>query len=192
MQNVAEASLYLIPVFWLAWLAIWIAASWGVKRTRTPEPLRDALVNRAPVVLGAAMLAAPGWLPDALTGRSLWGPDGPAFGTLLVFAGLVFAVWARWHLGRNWSGTVAVKEGHTLITSGPYRWVRHPIYSGMVLALFGTALAIGQPRGFIGAGLILLGFVIKLLGEEARMRDTFPLEYDAYCRRTARLIPGVF
>jgi protein-S-isoprenylcysteine O-methyltransferase Ste14 len=60
------------------------------------------------------------------------------------------------------------------------------------LALFGTALAIGEPRGFIGAGLILLGFMIKLLGEEARMRGTFPAEYDAYCRRTARLIPGVF
>jgi protein-S-isoprenylcysteine O-methyltransferase Ste14 len=192
MQPLAQASLYLIPVFWLAWLAIWIGASWGVKRTRTREPFRDAVVNRTPVVLGAAMLAAPGWLPEVLTQRFLWGPDGPAFGTLLVFAGLAFALWARWHLGRNWSSTVAVKEGHTLITSGPYRWVRHPIYSGVVLALFGTALAIGEPRGFIGAGLILLGFVIKLLGEEARMRGTFPSEYDAYCRRTARLIPGVF
>jgi protein-S-isoprenylcysteine O-methyltransferase Ste14 len=192
MSAFAQASLYLIPVFWLAWLAVWIAASWSVKRTQTREPLRNALVNRTPVVLGAAMLAAPGWLPNALTGRFLSGPDGPASGTLLVFAGLAFAIWARWHLGRNWSSTVAVKEGHTLITSGPYSRVRHPIYSGMVLALFGTALAIGEPRGFIGAGLILSGFVIKLLGEEARMRDTFPRAYDAYCRRTARLIPGVF
>lgn len=192
MQPLAQTSHYLIPVFWLAWLAIWIAASWGVKRTRTPEPLGDALVNRTPVLFGAAMLAAPGWLPDMLTQRFLWGPDGPAFGTLLVLAGLAFALWARWHIGRNWSSTVAVKESHTLITTGPYRWVRHPIYSGMVLALFGTAMAIGEARGFIGAGLVLLGFVIKLLGEEARMRDTFPAEYDAYCRRTARLLPGVF
>jgi protein-S-isoprenylcysteine O-methyltransferase Ste14 len=192
MSALAEASRHLIPAFWFIWLAIWIAASWSVKRTQMPEPLRQALANRIPVLLGAVMLMAPGWLPDALTGRFLWGPDGPALGTLLVFAGLAFAMWARWHLGRNWSGTVTVKEGHTLIQSGPYRWVRHPIYSGMVLALFGTALAIGEPRGFIGAGLILLGFVVKLLVEEARMRDTFPREYDNYCRRTARLIPGVF
>src|SRR5215470_11475713 len=140
MNGIAEASLYLIPVFWLVWLAIWIAASWRVKRTRTREPLRDAFVNRTPVVIGAAMLAAPGWLPDVLIQRFLWGPGGPAFGTLLVIAGLAFALWARWHLGRNWSSTVVVKQDHTLITTGPYRWVRHPIYSGMVLALFGTAL----------------------------------------------------
>jgi protein-S-isoprenylcysteine O-methyltransferase Ste14 len=192
MQQLAQASLYLIPALWLVWLAIWIAASRGVKRTRTAEPLREALANRIPVGLGAAMLASPAWLPDALTGRFLWGPDGPALGTLLVFAGLSFAIWARWHLGRNWSSTVVVKEGHTLIASGPYRWVRHPIYSGMVVALFGTAWALGEPRGFLGAGLILFGFVIKLLAEEARMRDAFPLSYDDYCRRTARLIPGVF
>lgn len=192
MQQLAQASPYLIPVFWLVWLAIWIGASWGVKRTRTREPWRDALANRTPVVLGAAMLAASGWLPDVLTHRFFWGPNGPTFGTVLVLAGLAFAVSARWHLGSNWSSTVAVKQDHTLITTGPYSRVRHPIYSGMVLALFGTALAIGEPRGFIGVGLILLGFVIKLLGEEARMRDTFPQAYDAYCRRTARLIPGVF
>jgi protein-S-isoprenylcysteine O-methyltransferase Ste14 len=192
MEPLAEASRYLIPVFWLAWLAIWMAAALGVKRTRTREPLRDALINRIPVLLGVVVLVAPNRLPEALTRRFLWGPDGPALGVLLVLAGLAFAIWARWHLGRNWSSTVAVKQDHTLIQSGPYRWIRHPIYSGMVLALFGTALAIGEPRGFLGAGLILLGFVIKLLGEEARMRDTFPLAYDAYCRRTARLIPGVF
>jgi protein-S-isoprenylcysteine O-methyltransferase Ste14 len=192
MEPLAEASRYLIPVFWLIWLAIWMTAALSVKRTRTREPLRDALINRVPVLLGTMMLVAPNRLPEALTRRFLWGPDGPAWGVLLVLAGLAFAIWARWHLGRNWSSTVTVKQDHTLIQSGPYRWVRHPIYSGMVLALFGTALAIGEPRGFLGAGLILLGFVIKLLGEEARMRDTFPSAYDAYCRRTARLIPGVF
>ncbi|HWB48878.1 MAG TPA: isoprenylcysteine carboxylmethyltransferase family protein [Stellaceae bacterium] len=192
MDRLAYASLYLIPAFWVTWLAIWLAGSWNVKRTQVREPLGGALANRLPVLLGALMLAAPAWQPALLTQRLLWGPAGPAAGTVLVFAGLALSVWARWHLGRNWSSTVTVKEGHTLIRSGPYRWVRHPIYSGMVLALFGSALAIGAPRGFIGAGLILLGFVLKLLAEEARMRDTFPREYAAYCRQTARLIPRVF
>jgi protein-S-isoprenylcysteine O-methyltransferase Ste14 len=191
MSALAEASRYLIPAFWLIWLAIWIAASLSNKRTRSRESTRSALYNRVPVVVGAAMLAAPQWLPATLTYRFLTGPEPPAFGTLLVFAGLAFALWARWHLGRNWSGAVVVKEEHTLIRSGPYRLVRHPIYSGMGLALFGTALATGEARGFVGAALIVFGFVLKLQAEEERMRETFP-EYDDYARRTARLIPGVF
>ena len=110
---------------------------------------------------------------------------------VVVLLGLLFAGWARIHLGGNWSGTVTVKENHTLVTGGPYHFVRHPIYTGLLLALIGTALAIGAAYGFIATGLILIGFVIKLEVEEARMRDTFP-EYADYSRHTARLIPKVF
>lgn len=191
MRNVAELSRYLIPAFWLIWLTVWGIAARNVKPTQWREPWRAAVANRLPVLLGAAMLAAPGWLPAALTRPLSSGPALPIIGTLLVGAGLGFAVWARLHLGRNWSGTVTVKEGHTLITTGPYRVVRHPIYSGMVLALIGTALAIAAARGFIGAALILVGFLVKIAVEEARMSETFP-EYEDYCRHTSRLIPGVF
>lgn len=191
MAALGEASRYLIPAFWLGWLAVWIAGSLRVKQTQRREPLRLALSNRIPVLLGAAMLAAPQWLPAALTRPFLSGPLPPVLGAVLVFAGLALALWARWHLGRNWSGAVVVKQGHTLVRSGPYRFVRHPIYTGLVAALFGTALAIGEARGFVGAALILFGFVIKLQAEEARMRATFA-EYTDYCRQTARLIPGVF
>jgi protein-S-isoprenylcysteine O-methyltransferase Ste14 len=120
------------------------------------------------------------------------GDAAPILGVVLTAAGLLFTVWARVHLGGNWSGNVTVKEGHTLVTNGPYRWVRHPIYTGVFLALIGTALAVGTARAFVGAGLILLGFVIKLRVEEARMRETFPADYGDYSRRTARLIPGVY
>jgi protein-S-isoprenylcysteine O-methyltransferase Ste14 len=85
-----------------------------------------------------------------------------------------------------------VKVGHTLITSGPYRSVRHPIYSGMTLALVGSALATGAPYGFVGLALILFGFLVRVGQEEALMRETFPGEYDDYSRHTARLIPGVY
>ena len=138
------------------------------------------------------MLAAPQLLPAALTRRLLWGADGPAIGTLLVAAGLALSVWARWHLGRNWSGIVTVKQGHTLVTTGPYCRVRHPIYTGLLVGLVGTALAIGAPYGFIATALILVGLVIKLHVEEERMHDTFRADYEAYSRRTARLIPGVY
>jgi len=139
------------------------------------------------------MLVWPRWLPAPLTKRLLTEGSGLALGALLlVIAGMLFAYWARVHLGRNWSGEVIVKVGHTLITSGPYRWVRHPIYGGMTLALVGTALAIGAPYGFIALALILFGFLVRVRLEEALMRDTFPGEYDRYSRHTARLIPGVY
>jgi protein-S-isoprenylcysteine O-methyltransferase Ste14 len=192
MHRLAELSRYLIPAFWLIWLAGWAIAARDVKPTRWRESTAEGARNRIPVLIGAVLIAAPQILPAVLSHRLLPpGAAGPAVGTLLVGAGLGFAGWSRWHLGRNWSGNVTVKEGHTLIRSGPYRLVRHPIYSGMVLALFGTALAIGEARAFIGAALILIGFVLKLQVEEARMRETFP-EYIDYSRRTARLIPGLF
>lgn len=193
MGSLGAAARYAIPALWIVWITGWMLAAIGNKRTQWREPLPAAILNRGPVLIGTAMLLAPQWLPRGLTRRVLTPGHGlPALGTILVFLGLLFAFWARWHLGRNWSGTVTVKQDHTLITSGPYRWVRHPIYSGIVLALLGTALAIGAPYGFVATVLIVLGFLVKLRAEEARMRATFPAAYDDYCRHTARLIPGVF
>src|SRR3984885_8989267 len=189
MNSIAELSHSLIPTLWSIWIIGWLAAAGNVKRTQGREPRRSAVYNRVPVLLGMAILLAPGRLPLPVNERIIpAGPEPAFFGTLFVMAGLLFAGWARWHLGRNWSGTVTVKEGHTLIRSGPYRLVRHPIYSGVVLALAGTALAIGSLGGFIAVAFILGGFILKLQVEEARMRETFS-EYADYCRRTARLIP---
>jgi protein-S-isoprenylcysteine O-methyltransferase Ste14 len=94
------------------------------------------------------------------------------------------------HLGRNWSATVTVKESHTLIRTGPYRYVRHPIYSGILLALLGTAVAIGERRGFVAVAVALVGIAWKASVEERRMRETFP-EYAQYRRKTAALVPFV-
>jgi protein-S-isoprenylcysteine O-methyltransferase Ste14 len=193
MRAIAEASRYLIPALWAIWLVGWCLAAIGVKRAQWRESWREAVYNRLPVLLGMVLMIVPRGPLGLLAWRVVpAGVAAPVWGTVLTAAGLLFAAWARVHLGGNWSGNVTVKEGHTLITGGPYSWVRHPIYSGMTAVLFGTALAIGTARAFTGAALILLGFVIKLQVEEARMRETFPAEYDDYCRHTARLIPGVY
>src|SRR5271154_5668945 len=105
MGYIAQASPYAIPTLWAIWITLWIATAFNVKRTQWRESRRIAVWNRAPVLLGCVMLAWPRSLPPLFNRQILppW-PEPPFLGTLLVAAGLIFAVWARWHLGGNWSG----------------------------------------------------------------------------------------
>ena len=181
-----------MPVLWLVWLTYWWLGAGDVKQTKWREPLGPMLRHRAPLILGAMFLAAPGWVPRILTRRFL--PVGdvyPILGTILLATGLGFSVWARRHLGRNWSAHVAVKEGHALVRSGPYRRLRHPIYTGVLLAFFGMVLVIGEWRALVALGLVLISFAIKSGQEEQRMREVFP-EYEQYHRETNALIPFVY
>jgi len=110
-------------------------------------------------------------------------------GAALTVAGLLFAVWAREHLGRNWSRSVTIKQGHELITTGPYAVVRHPIYTGSLTGFLGMAIAISQVRGFIVLVLIFLVFWVKLRMEEEWMRSQFGETYANYAQQTAALVP---
>ena len=102
-----------------------------------------------------------------------------------------FAVWARFVLGRNWSGIVTVKEDHTLITRGPYAWVRHPIYTGILLALLGTAVTLGTILNFVEVPVVAFAFWLKLRTEERFMLETFGEQYTAYRHHVKALIPYV-
>jgi protein-S-isoprenylcysteine O-methyltransferase Ste14 len=177
---------------WLVWLFYWWLSSRDVKRTSRQESARDQLTYRIPLVLGILCLSAPGWIPRMLHRRFVPpGTPGQTLGLVLLAAGLGYSVWARRHLGRNWSASVVVKEDHALIRTGPYRRVRHPIYTGMLLAFLGTAVAVGEWRGVVGFVLAFLSFLLKSRLEEARMAETFP-EYAEYRRHTAALIPGIY
>jgi protein-S-isoprenylcysteine O-methyltransferase Ste14 len=181
-----------IPILWLAWLIYWWLSARNVKPTSWREPARLWIRHRAPLILGALLFAAPRLWPRALTRRFL--PEGtvfPVLGTLLLAAGLGFSVWARRHIGRNWSSHVAVMEGHTLVRTGPYRLVRHPIYTGILLAFLGMALAVGEWRALVAFVCMLVAFKVKSGLEEQRMAETFP-EYEQYRRETAALIPRVY
>jgi protein-S-isoprenylcysteine O-methyltransferase Ste14 len=179
-------------VLWLAWLAYWTIAARDVKTTRRRESWACRLSTVVLIVLAALLFAFRGrhlpWLNASFV------PPTMAFhwlGLLITALGLAFAVWARVHLGRNWSGTVTVKENHELIRSGPYGLVRHPIYSGLLLAIFGTALAFGEWRGLLGFGFLTVAFVLKLRREEGFMCESFPKEYPRYRAEVPALIPFV-
>jgi protein-S-isoprenylcysteine O-methyltransferase Ste14 len=181
-----------IPALWLVWLGYWWYGARDVKRTRQPEPAGSQIRHRAPLILGVLLFAAPRLLPRVLTHRFL--PPGPIFpvlGTVLLALGLGFSAWARHHLGRNWSAHVVVKEDHALVRTGPYRRLRHPIYTGMLLGFLGMAIAIGEWRALAGFLCFLVSFAVKSRLEEARMRETFPA-YDQYRRETSALIPFVY
>lgn len=110
-------------------------------------------------------------------------------GAALVLVGLLFCVWARLTLGRNWSGTVALKQDHELITGGPYLLVRHPIYTGLLLAFLGTDLAIAQTRAVVAFLLILIALILKWRLEERWMHEQFGQAYADYAQRTPAIVP---
>jgi len=181
-----------IRAMWLGWALYWLVAARGAKMTRRREASLPRLIDGGFLLLAAFLLLARELLPPLLNQRVI--APGPALliiGATLTAAGLGFSIWARVHLGRNWSGAVALKDEHALIRSGPYARLRHPIYSGVLLALFGAVLAIGEGRVALAFILVLAGFVRRALAEEAHLREIFP-DYDHYRAQTAALIPFVF
>lgn len=119
-------------------------------------------------------------------------PFSDAAGASLTLAGIAFSLWARFRLGRNWSGAVTLKQDHQLIRSGPYSIVRHPIYSGFLLALTGTAIARGTVSALIGVGAATVTLWLKSRTEEAFMTDQFGSEYLEYKREVKALIPFIW
>ncbi len=113
-------------------------------------------------------------------------------GLALAIAGLALAFWARATLGTNWSGQITLKEGHTLVRTGPYAAIRHPIYTAILLMFAGSALTYGTLGAIVAFPFAVIGFVIKANMEEELMIATFPDAYPAYREHTKMLVPGVY
>jgi protein-S-isoprenylcysteine O-methyltransferase Ste14 len=184
--------LYLVPGLWVAWVIVWWLWSRDVKPVRRRESAASRATHVVPLALAAFLLASrkpPGGLLD---GRFL--PAGSAAywsGVALLVLGLAFSVWARAYLGRNWSGVVTLKEDHELIRSGPYRYVRHPIYSGLLLALLGTAIVRGDWLALLAVAIALGALWHKLRLEERWLGEMFGEDYARYQAEVAALIPFV-
>jgi protein-S-isoprenylcysteine O-methyltransferase Ste14 len=181
------------PVVWIAFLIYWQVKAVHTKKTQRLEPAVSRIL-RALSVLVAIVILSTTWIPLPWLYRPLWRAGVCPFwlGAALTVGGLLFAVWAREHLGRNWSSSVTIKQDHELITTGPYSVVRHPIYTGILGGFLGLAIAISEVRGFVVFILIFVGFWAKFSMEEKWMRSQFGETYAAYVRRTAALVPYVF
>ena len=187
-------------VLWGVWYASWIAAAIWSARTKTQMKTDMSGLHRMASGIGALLLfspsglgnrASPGGVLHLAFGR-LWPSNAVGGWTLFVLAALGFAFcwWARLHLGKLWSGFVTLKEGHRIVDTGPYRLVRHPIYSGVMFSALMTAIMRASPAAFIGAGLLTLGFSLTARIEEGFLRVQLGTEdYDAYSRRVGMLVP---
>jgi len=182
------------PTVWLVWLIIWFVFARNVKATVRRQAALPRLLDLALLLCAGALLWPEAIVIPALAQHFLPGAEWPywaALGAVLLLVGLLFSVWARVYLGRNWSGVVTVKADHELVTRGPYGLVRHPIYSGLTLGFLGTALAIEQWRGVLAVVLALIAFIQRIIVEERFMREQFGAAYDAYAERVRALVPGV-
>lgn len=177
---------------WGIFILVWLLAAISTKRTVYRENRGQRLRYMVPIVVGCWLLFRDKRLAYPFNLRII-----PHTGVLLLAAavlcvfGLGFCFWARAILGRNWSGTVTLKENHELIVRGPYRLVRHPIYTGLLAMVVATAIQQGYLGGIIGFLLIFVSFWIKSGHEEKVMAKQFPDQYPAYRGRVKRIIPLV-
>jgi protein-S-isoprenylcysteine O-methyltransferase Ste14 len=180
----------IIGFLWLAWIVYWVAAARQTAANRRTESWLTGASYRIPLLIGIILLVFSPASPPRI-GFRLW-PLNPfilGIAVILTVAGLSLAVWARLHLGKYWSGRITLKVDHRVIQTGPYAWVRHPIYSGLSLALLGTAISLGTVRAFLGFAFILVSFLRKLAVEENWLRSHFGTEYELYQKRVRALIP---
>ncbi len=181
-----------INALWALFGLYWLISALKRKKTKQRETWSQRFRYVLPLFVAFYLLARPeahyGWLGARVV------PANPAvewIGVLLTAAGVAVALWARWHLGANWSGVVTLKEGHELIRTGPYRTIRHPIYTGILLALLGTAVAMGEMRGLLAVAIAWLSFYWKARREESFLTQEFGEKFEAHAKQTGMFLPRV-
>jgi len=182
---------HIVNALWIVLTTVWILGALRASPAARRQPFEQRLAYLFLLIFGSALLWRRPLGPFSLrfvpqTPQSGW------IGVAVALSGIAFAIAARLYLGRNWSGAVTVKKDHQLIRGGPYSVVRHPIYSGVLLGLLGTAIVVGEVRALLGVIVIAIGFRVKSLTEERYMEEEFGDEYRIYKRRVKALIPLVW
>jgi protein-S-isoprenylcysteine O-methyltransferase Ste14 len=182
-----------VGLCWLIFLTYWFVSAIGVKKNirrrswRWKTGVRILLIA---VILAAARLpATKEFLEGGPSPATIHSVEGIA-GLIVCMTGFAVCVWARRHLGKNWGMPMSFKEGHELVTTGPYRYVRHPIYGGILLAFLGTAL-INGPLWMVVFAALAIYYGYSARTEENLMRRQFPEQYKRYKQRTKAIVPFV-
>lgn len=182
-----------LKITWAVFVFVWIIGAFTSKQTVRRQSLTSRFGMGA-IAIGEYWLlfwtakhfgfAYRRFLPESIVG--LW------VGLLMTIAGVIFAIWARVTLGRNWSGIITVKQNHELVRTGPYALARHPIYTGVTFALIGTAVFFGEIRTLILVIAALSVFIHKLKIEEQFMGQQFGPDYARYQEETKTLVPFIW
>jgi protein-S-isoprenylcysteine O-methyltransferase Ste14 len=187
----SSVAVTLIYICWAIFFGFWLLAAFRTKPAAERTGWCGWLAYRLPLVIAIALLVSSFGSP-ALEITII--PSTPLMHSLsgvLCVIGLLISLWARAILGSNWSSSVTLKQDHELVTRGPYRFVRHPIYTGVLFMLLGSALISGRLGAMAGLPFGFLGLWIKLRQEEALMMRHFPADYPKYKRKSKALLPFV-
>ena len=181
----------IIITCWCIFFLVWLVTAAKAKQTVEMQSSASMLAHRLPVGFGWWLLLFPNF-PGEFN-RQIWArtEELKMAGAVICVCGLVFTLWARYTLAGNWSSDVTFKQNHELIRKGPYRYVRHPIYTGLLVMFAGTSLYIGQLRCLLGFPLVAIGFWIKLKQEERLLVRHFPEAYPNYRREVKALVPFI-
>ena len=181
-----------IPIMWAIFGAYWLFAASRARATQRAETRGSRWTHLALIVSAFALIITGGLSIGPLARNIL--PQSNAvqvIGIIVTALGLLLAIWARVHLGRYWSGTIAIKQDHRLIRTGPYAWVRHPIYTGLLVGMAGTAIAVGEVSGLLATVLIFIAYYRKIRIEERFLVEQFGPEYVQYQHEVKALVPLV-
>jgi protein-S-isoprenylcysteine O-methyltransferase len=181
-----------INICWAVFVVVWLLAAIFTKRTVYRESIARRFRYMIPILIGWYLVSRGYLLGPPFNIRVIPHTDAILVAAaILCLCGLGFCLWARAVLGRNWSGTVTLKQDHELIVRGPYRLVRHPIYTALLAMLMATAIEQGHIAGMIGLVFVFISFWIKSTDEEEVMVKEFPDKYPAYRQRVKRIIPFI-
>ena len=186
----------------LPWALIAIQIAWGAtfvyfgasalltNRIKRRDTWSGRIQDRV-LLLGAYFLLLSGVPLSILANQHFMQPRASfqIAGAVMTYLGLPLTIWSRASLGRYWSSVVALKQDHKLIQSGPYRAIRHPLYSGLILAAFGMAVCVTTWTSLAGAAVLLTCFERRAQKEDALLAGEFGAEFEVYRQRTGRLLP---
>jgi protein-S-isoprenylcysteine O-methyltransferase Ste14 len=179
-----------LETIWIAWFVSWIAASFWSARTEKRARTWETWIYRSTICAGVILIAP--WSAKVLGERPIWEISYYGAYALIgvILAGLSLTWWARIHLGRLWSSAITRKEKHRLVDTGPYAFVRHPIYTGLITALLATGATEATPVALLGAVIIALSLWLKARAEESFLAAELGSDtYGSYRRRVPMLVP---